>query len=453
MSRFRNSWILSAGIMSVLTACHSNQTDSSFKDLATEAMPESTSSTRLIWQVSGEPDSFVFAKCPANLLPVRKNCKEFKQFKKDEILNVLKSHEAMQLSSLNQEYLTTLNTVLLQHPRFAGKIKESQRIQADIEKRQKEIEDLQKEIERLKESKINLEKSLDDRFEQIATVENLIKQFPNRPEFVNQKRDLEIEVASLQISLDENTSAISRTQSEVVAKEQGIEGLSKQIVEIDESLATFASTTQYTHPDLEAIKGKMAAVKRIGESNDKLLQLISETPGFSFRLFDLQGDLLPIGQVLFSAPKLWSSKQFIDFDSVDALESVPSPWLLQNEEGKSYLATNMGNYGTSLNQIVELKPLDVDTSEALKLTLKHRFETENGFDYGVVEYLDVAGNWQLASPRFEGRSFEWTESSFELPALSGLQQLRLRLRFVADSMISYRGWHIDSLSVGSMDGE
>ncbi|GIV30955.1 MAG: hypothetical protein KatS3mg029_0306 [Saprospiraceae bacterium] len=122
------------------------------------------------------------------------------------------------------------------------------------------------------------------------------------------------------------------------------------------------------------------------------------------------------------------------------------------------------------NQILETDPLTLPTTNP-RMHFWHNFNTEAGFDGGVVEisndggitwydlgplmiqngytdFIPVANNPLIGGFAFGGNSNGWIETIVDLNAFKG-QEVIVRFRFSSDVLTPGHGWYIDDVVIGS----
>ncbi len=78
---------------------------------------------------------------------------------------------------------------------------------------------------------------------------------------------------------------------------------------------------------------------------------------------------------------------------------------------------------------------------ATSLSFWHRYDIEDGWDYGYVQVSAAGGPWQTIAS-YTGTSLSWNPVNLSLAAFAG-QPLRVRFQLVTDTWITEDGWYID----------
>lgn len=173
-----------------------------------------------------------------------------------------------------------------------------------------------------------------------------------------------------------------------------------------------------------------------------------------------------------------------NFDGVTA-PSFPAGWTVTTESGGTAFVNSTANPSTPPNAAFALDPLTVGggtslvsptiaiSSAAATLSFRHSYDTEAGWDGGVLEisinggaFQDIlaAGgsfvtngyNGQLGSGTnnpianrnaWNGNSLGYLTTTARLPAAAAGQNVQFRWRFGADDNTAATGWYIDDVKV------
>ena len=118
-----------------------------------------------------------------------------------------------------------------------------------------------------------------------------------------------------------------------------------------------------------------------------------------------------------------------------------------NSPSHSWTDSPGGNYGPNANFSLTSQAIDLTAMQGVSLSFWHRYQTEPGFDFGVVEVSPNDGLDWFAAASFSGDSGGWRQETIDLPNLDGLAQAWLRFRFVSDSSLQDDGWYLDDIRV------
>lgn len=174
-----------------------------------------------------------------------------------------------------------------------------------------------------------------------------------------------------------------------------------------------------------------------------------------------------------------------NFDAVSA-PALPAGWDVSPVSGGVNFVTTTNSSFSSPNAVFALNPSTVGggtdltspnipiTSGAATVTFMHRYDTEAGWDGGVLEisinggsyqdiidaggsfiyggYNSVLGSNGVNNPlsgrsAWSGDSLEYIRSEVRIPASAKNGTVRLKWRFGADNNTAVDGWYIDSISV------
>ena len=172
-----------------------------------------------------------------------------------------------------------------------------------------------------------------------------------------------------------------------------------------------------------------------------------------------------------------------NFDGVTA-PVIPAGWTSASVSGGIPFVTSTNNSDTAPNSAFALDPLTVGggtdltspstaiTASAAVVTFRNRYDTEGGWDGGVLEisigggpYADIitaggrfisngyngllgagANNPLANRPAWNGSSGgNFLLSSVQLPASAAGQNVQLRWRFGADDNTAGLGWNVDTI--------
>ncbi|MGQ9828818.1 MAG: VWA domain-containing protein, partial [Roseiflexus sp.] len=108
-----------------------------------------------------------------------------------------------------------------------------------------------------------------------------------------------------------------------------------------------------------------------------------------------------------------------------------------------------GNYANNVNSALAITdPVAIPVLlSAPALSFWHRYDIENGFDYGRVEVsTDNGATWQSLAA-YTGVNTTWSRAVIDLSAYRG-QTIRLRFRLTTNAYVTRDGWYIDDVTVG-----
>ncbi|MBE0565685.1 MAG: hypothetical protein IH621_07010 [Krumholzibacteria bacterium] len=106
-----------------------------------------------------------------------------------------------------------------------------------------------------------------------------------------------------------------------------------------------------------------------------------------------------------------------------------------------------GDYRDNWNAAVMFNGSD----DFSRLTFWHRFDIEDGYDYGRVQIAADSGGWQTIAS-YTGTQDTWQEVDLDLEAYAG-QVLRLRFLLETDYSVVRDGWYIDDVTLYGSGGD
>jgi hypothetical protein len=177
-------------------------------------------------------------------------------------------------------------------------------------------------------------------------------------------------------------------------------------------------------------------------------QLLAEAPGY------LPSVAVPVevsaGQVSALDLQLLPECELLASDAEAGLPegwNFTFPWGLSDQHSvsptRSFTDSPVGNYSNGANTAMILPALDLSAIEGLRLKFASRCDTEQGFDFGLLEYRLGAGAWSELW-RCSG-SPAWEAVDLDLAALAGQSEVQLRFRITSDGFQTRDGWYVDDI--------
>jgi hypothetical protein len=115
--------------------------------------------------------------------------------------------------------------------------------------------------------------------------------------------------------------------------------------------------------------------------------------------------------------------------------------------GHAWTDSPAGDYLNNSDTALTSKLIDLSGLTDIALTIAHRYDFEEGFDYGMVEFsTDDGESWSRAAA-FTGLTTSFDQARIPLPALAGQSRARVRFRVVSDPAITRDGWIIDDIRI------
>ena len=105
-----------------------------------------------------------------------------------------------------------------------------------------------------------------------------------------------------------------------------------------------------------------------------------------------------------------------------------------------------GNYGNNVTTSLTSIPFSLGNRTNSALQFDHRYDLENGFDFGHVEVSKNGGAWITLSTYTNIQS-TWTSVAFDLSAFDGEPSVQVRFRLVTDPSVTFDGWYVDDVRV------
>ena len=106
-------------------------------------------------------------------------------------------------------------------------------------------------------------------------------------------------------------------------------------------------------------------------------------------------------------------------------------------------------YGTSVDASLTMGS-SVDLLSATRPVLRfyHRYQIEDGYDFGYVEVsIDDGSTWSAPVATYTGARSQWVREQIDLSNFAGYSQVRVRFRLVSDGTVNQDGWYIDDVVI------
>ncbi len=131
--------------------------------------------------------------------------------------------------------------------------------------------------------------------------------------------------------------------------------------------------------------------------------------------------------------------------------TAESPWALTTEAAHStshsWTDSPGGSYVDYADTSLTSAPLDLSSVQNVELRFFHTYETEDGYDYAIVEVSNDAGSTWSESARWDGTMSVWSEVVLQLPDLDATAEAMIRFRFESDVSQTKDGWHVDDITL------
>ncbi|HSB65526.1 MAG TPA: PKD domain-containing protein, partial [Anaerolineales bacterium] len=127
-----------------------------------------------------------------------------------------------------------------------------------------------------------------------------------------------------------------------------------------------------------------------------------------------------------------------------------TPWGITTSSSHStthsWTDSPAGNYGNNLNTALTSQTFDLSGYSGVTLSFWHKYVTEQGWDFGNVEYSPNGTNWYTLET-YSGSHNYWSEAQLQIPELDGQQNAKIRFRLTSDTNTVYDGWYVDDISI------
>ena len=124
-------------------------------------------------------------------------------------------------------------------------------------------------------------------------------------------------------------------------------------------------------------------------------------------------------------------------------------WAITNSASSSHSWTDspIGNYADKSEASLISPSFDLTKYSDIYLLISHRYEFENRYDYGYVEYsIDDGMNWIYAAS-FTGSQLNFTQATINVYGLSNQANARFRFRVLSDEAVNADGWYVDDIQL------
>ncbi len=155
----------------------------------------------------------------------------------------------------------------------------------------------------------------------------------------------------------------------------------------------------------------------------------------------------------------WSAVEAVSYPFADNFEGGLSNWEADAPWGAttafysspSHSATDSPStlYGTWVDASLTLGS-SVDLTSATRPVLRfyHRYQIEDGYDFGTVEVsVDGGASWEAPLAEYTGTRGTWAREQLDLSSAIGYDDVRVRFRLVSDSTVNGDGWYVDDVAI------
>ena len=142
-----------------------------------------------------------------------------------------------------------------------------------------------------------------------------------------------------------------------------------------------------------------------------------------------------------------------DFEGGLGNWSADSPWdattAYYHSAARSATDSPSTLYGSWLDASLTLaSSVDLTSATRPVLSFWHRYQIEDGYDFGYVEISTDGGtSWGLPVATFTGAVGDWVREQIDLSAYTGSADVRVRFRLESDGTVQQDGWYVDDVVI------
>ena len=139
-----------------------------------------------------------------------------------------------------------------------------------------------------------------------------------------------------------------------------------------------------------------------------------------------------------------------DVESGNVGWTAQAPWAVTDETSHSpthsWTDSPGGNYANETDVSLTSPVFDLAAARATRLSFRHIYDFESGFDAGSVEISTDGASWTpVRSFSQEDQTTAWILEMIPLPMLDGQSAARIRFRVFTDVSLTRDGWHLDNI--------
>ena len=151
-----------------------------------------------------------------------------------------------------------------------------------------------------------------------------------------------------------------------------------------------------------------------------------------------------------TAQAVISREQILFSDNIErGNQGWSGKWAITNSANSSHSWTDSpsGNYADKSEASLISPSFDLTKYSDVYLLISHRYEFENRYDYGYVEYsVDDGMNWIYAAS-CTGSQLNFTQATINIHGLSNQANARFRFRVLSDEALNADGWYVDDIQL------
>ena len=144
-----------------------------------------------------------------------------------------------------------------------------------------------------------------------------------------------------------------------------------------------------------------------------------------------------------------------DFEGGLSSWSAAPPWGLTSlasvSPSHSVADSPGGYYANNTDASLEFfSAVNLSNAVSPSLSFWHRYEFEEGWDFGQVEISTNGGTTWILLPAasYTGSHPGWVREQLELGTYAGLPNVKIRFRVLTDGSVTFDGWHVDNVRLG-----
>lgn len=115
----------------------------------------------------------------------------------------------------------------------------------------------------------------------------------------------------------------------------------------------------------------------------------------------------------------------------------------------SFTDSPSGNYGNNIdNSMILLSPLNAAAMPVMTLSFTHKYATEAGYDFCIVEVSSDNGTTWQSVASYNGTLSTWTRQTLNISNYAnGSAQTKIRFRLTSDASQVADGWYVDDVVI------
>ena len=115
-----------------------------------------------------------------------------------------------------------------------------------------------------------------------------------------------------------------------------------------------------------------------------------------------------------------------------------------NSPPSSVTDSPYGNYGNQVTTYLRLvNPIDLSDATFARIIYYHKYDIENGWDYGYVQASSDGQNW-ITLKSYTGAQLAWLPDTIDLSSFTG-SNLWIRFLLITDYSVTRDGWYVDDI--------